>query len=56
MHNESGLSLEKQMKLNPKLIDDLEKEAMLKTSSPWSKTKQIMKEKLLKVLNGEQIR
>lgn len=54
--SESGLSYEIQMKLNANLIEDLEKEAMYHASTPWPKAKHVMKEKILKVLNGEKIR
>lgn len=54
--SESGLSYEIQMKLDPKSIEDLKKEAMNYASKPWPSAKQIMKEKTLKVLNGEKIR
>lgn len=56
MPNESMLSYENQMKLDPKLIEDLKKEAMHYASTHWPSAKQIMKEKIIKVLNGEKIR
>lgn len=56
LNNKDVITYSHFSKVSIKLISDLETEATRHASTPWPSAKQIMKMKILKVLNGENIR